>query len=167
MINFPDAWHLAQVAKHNVHHDTMSLERRTGVLKSKYKLAANEWETLGIHTFFILTSNKSACERRLTLTVTEKEWQENTILKGNSYIDVKKLEVMNNDDLLSKLKHPGNRFSKVAVLPEHKRTQLLKLVNSLHKSRSVIPASKQSLIRNAVADTTETIAKDIIKNLGI
>lgn len=165
-MDLPDYLLLTRIESKCAYLDKKSVEARTKVKKPKYKLASNSLPRLGVHTFFVMMGKPYACEGKLTLHIKENEWLEkDTKFKGDSYIDIKNIEAMNDQEILQKSRDSHNGLTRVARMPDSHYKKLRNLVTKVHTSQSHIPQDRQQLIRQAVSDTG--ISDKIIKNLGL
>lgn len=145
--------------------DKKSFEPSTGRIKTKYKLAGNIVATLGIYTFFVMTSQKQACESVVTLEINENDWEQRSGIQGTGYLDIKKIEALNKDELLIKKRDSQNGFQCVGRLCDVKYNELKSLSAKTHMTRVPLTIEKQSLIKQALDDAG--ISTDIIQRLGL
>ncbi|MFH1227885.1 MAG: hypothetical protein V1701_08270 [Planctomycetota bacterium] len=167
-LQLPDNALLLGVQTKHAYFDRKSLEESTGIIKCKYKLCGNILPALEFFTFFILTTNRDACQKYLTLTIQQADWEnrDNNHLRDQcSYLDIKNVEALNKDNLLSKIKDTSNRFAVVAKLCDNKFKKLQQLQDRIHSSRHPVPPKKIELIEKALTDAKEP--EKVIKKLGL
>lgn len=168
----PDGLLLSKIAIQNVYCDRSSLEKKTGKVKPKYKIAGNVLPSLKIYTFFVGTSNSDACEQALTVVVEQKDWE--GLITGHlsapkGYFDIKKIEAFNDKDLLAKMRDGSNGFPSVARLCDAKFQELKQLGVKAHQSHSFVSTEKLALIKAALEDVVDTssISDEVIRKLGL
>lgn len=147
-MELPDEVLLNKVQTKNVHFDRKSIEEYTGREGRKYKLAGNIIKILGIYIFFILTTRESACKRRFTFRIYKKDWENKSLryLNGKcSYLDLTKNEVIEEEQLLNKIKNRKNRFTCVAKLCERKYKELQVLCKKTQKIPSISKEAKDTI----------------------
>ena len=153
-MDLPDEVLLTKVQTGNAHFDKLSIEESTGRIRPKYKLAGNK--LLNIYIFFILTKRESACKRRFTLRVYKKNWEKRSPLhlkRACSYIDLTKNEVLEKDQILSKIKDKKNRFACVAKLCEEKYKELQNICRKM-KSTPIISREVEDIIELSLLEIT-------------
>lgn len=156
---------LASFITQHGYKDKRSFEPSTGRVKTKYKLAGNIVATLGIYTFFVMTSQKQACESVVTLEINENDWEQRNGIRGTGYLDIKKIEALNREEVLSKKKDSQNGFRCIGRLCDTKYNELKSLSARTHMTRIPLAIEKQSLIKQALDDAG--ISTDIIQKLGL
>ncbi len=121
---------LKMIEPKSLHCDKKSKEKFTGVVKTKYKLfAAKILPPLNFYLFFVLTSKIDACQRSFTIKIPFKDWE---IIKSgylapvDSYLDYRKIEHLTEDDVLAKMNDSGNKFVRIAKLPDEKFEEIKK-----------------------------------------
>lgn len=150
----------------NVHRDKKSRERPTGVIKPKYKLAGEPLWDLDQFAFFILTgSNPDAYHKRLLVKVNQSEWlnRASNMLKGVSYIDITRHELMSSRQVAMKIVDKKNGFKYAAELPQAKFQILQKKMLRLKYMRNPVPKETKRVIAKALQVT----APGIMRKLGI
>jgi len=155
-MDLPDEVLLTKVQTGNAHYDKRSIEESTGRIGAKYKLAGNIIKLLDIYIFFILTKRESACKGRFTLRVYKKNWEKRSPLHLNrkySYIDLTKNEVLEKDQILSKIKDKKNRFACVAKLCEEKYEELQNICRKM-KSVPIISREVEDIIELGLLEIT-------------
>ena len=154
MFNIDPKVKLMKISPQFAYCDEKSKEAHTEVLKRKYKVAGNVINSLGIYTFFVLTSKIESCQKFLTVCIEECHWENRNYryLHGNSYLDVKKIESLSKDDLIEKIDDPGNKFVLVAKLCDQKYDELREMIGKLQRSSSFISEDTKKLIAYALSD---------------
>ena len=120
--------------------DSKSEEKTTGIIKPKYKLLFKNHKEMDIFIFFVLTTNKSACVNERTFSILCADWEHRDGTHLNaicSYIDVQKIVVMNEEEVLHKAKNPRIGFSYAGKLSQNKYMELYSLVNNYTSSASI------------------------------
>ncbi|MFC1656079.1 hypothetical protein ACFL3C_04360 [Patescibacteria group bacterium] len=171
-----DDFLLAKIREQNLYCDEASLEKGTKKIKRKFKLAGIQndivTESIAIYRFFVTTSNKITCNNFLTLTVKSKDWEDvqkkykKQIEGNNSYIDIQRIEVLTQDELLMKLKDKKNQFIYVAKLSDKKFSDLKKLPFKIERLHRPLSESKTSEIVNSLISSTKE-ADTFLKKLGL
>lgn len=148
-----------------VYSDRNSKEKLTGKYKTKFKLA--DYTPLGeikVFPFYVLTSSKEACSAYTTEAVKYDEWE--TVLtkyfpkKETSYIDVKKIEVLSEDQVIKKRGSAKNGFKKMARLPESRFKKLSELKKRAARSTSISSDVKEILkLTTGLASSEEFVKK--------
>lgn len=172
----PDAFFLKKIQTRHLYCDKKSKEESTGVIKWKFKLAGIQEDILTdaihIYRFFVGTSKASSCEKNLTLEVKPSDWEHinspymHSIGALSGYFDVKKIEVLNQDDLLEKLKDTANGFQYAAKLHYDVFGRLQTLAYALHRAHKPISAKKVPHIISALIRENDE-ATEILKTLGL
>jgi hypothetical protein len=166
-MEMPDHILLSKVRKQGVYFDYYSLEKMTSVTKPKYKLAINILP-IGIYFFCILTTNESACDSLVSLTVSQSDWENKDpkyLNEPYSYIDIKKTEVLQKTELLAKIKDARNQFIFVAIMNDKKFEELRLLKSKLSKSKRYISERRRNIID--IAFTEANIADEVLAKLQI
>lgn len=166
----PDAALLMLINTQKVYFDIKSIESSTGVEKPKYKLAGNFFSPMGIYTFFVITSNQSACHGNTTVKVETAHWEDKNpkhLNKPESFIDTKKIEVLAGKNVAEKMRDPDNGFLKVARLCDHKYLELKTLSNK--KFDSSVSDQKKKIVEQALSDVFDInqVNDDILDKLGL
>lgn len=128
MIVLPDGVLLQKIITRNIHFDIKSLEVTTNIIKPKYKLTGNILTDIGIYCFFILTKNKYTCRQDLLLCILQKDLldkKKGHLKEKYSYTDITKYEILDKEEILSKIKDDKNGFECVAKL-RAKKYKILK-----------------------------------------
>ncbi|HNV97467.1 MAG TPA: hypothetical protein PKL13_04170 [bacterium] len=152
----PDSILLKTIQKQNAYFHKNSKEQTTGVIKSKYKLAGNILQDFRVYIFFILTSHSSSCDKRTTLKIKKCDWEnrKQKHLGGVGYLDVKKVETLDEKEIITKLK--ANEFYCVARLSDDKFIQLNDLCKKARCQTST-PDKNRSILQIAVSDKIEEL----------
>ncbi len=162
---------LSKIEAQNAYCDKKSKESVTGVVKRKYKLAGNGLRELGVYTFFVSTTNLSACKKRLTIEVEKNHWEnltEGYFKKDVAYIDVTKIEVLRSGELLEKIKDENNKFPHVGKLCDIKY-QELRLLRARAVSDERTHKEKKETIQIALSDaiSEDFISESWLENFGL
>lgn len=132
-----------------IYRDEESIEKTTGIQKTKYKLFWNFLKNIEeVLLFLVSTTNKDAVSKELYFSVHSTEWKENIepmkFLTKTSYISIKKIEVENIEELIEKRKK--NIFYCVAKLPDTKFAEVSKCYkNFIQKVNDLSPSDKSNL----------------------
>jgi len=152
----------------NVHRDEKSKEIATRKVKRKYKLAGNPISDLDQFVFFVMTSKGDTYHRITSIQVNETEWinRSNAFpasLKGMSYVDLTRHEVLTTGEVGYKILDPNNRLQRIAELPEYKYRELKsKLVRMRTLRKPTAPEVTRLLARGL-----EPLSDELIRELGI
>lgn len=149
----PDKVVLLYYLPRNTFLDKTSEEKRTGIIKPKYKLLFKYHKEMGVFVFFVLTTEKSACVQERTCSILDEDWEERREARLGadcSYIDVQKHIVMNKDEVLDKASNSVTGFSYAGKVHQAKFSELTGMV--------------QSYISSATPKT-DFIIRDILRNI--
>lgn len=172
-MEMPESLILRKIINQNVYCDERSEERHiTGVLKRKYKLAGNIIKLLEVYAFFVITKERTSCNRYTTIEVEQKHW-ENKVSKylnePKSYIDLHKVEALSSDELCKKIRDNMNQFLIVARLCDDKYSELKDLRCNIHKCGGFVTTEKIALANLAIQDIVDmsSISDTILEKLGL
>lgn len=159
---------LSDIQRFNAYCDEKSLEKTTGLEKRKYKLAAKFLIEFNSYPFFIFTTEPEACQGDLRFCVAKKDWlnrKSGYLEEPYSYTDLNnKVEILEPEEVLKKIKDRENGFLKVAKLCQNKCIELQQLIPNLLKSkRRILPETKK-IVGLGVLDEG-SIAFQIFKKL--
>lgn len=175
MMIFSDEVYLSKVSTRGLYFDKKSKEEYTGKVKKKYKLAGIQDDILSelqIFRFFVGTSKESSCQKALTLKVEPEDWEDvhdshsSTVGSKCGYFDVRKVDILNREELLTKIKDPSNGFGYVAKLKYECFGDLQSLALSLNRSHKPIPPAKVPHILNALIKKSDAV-DEIMLQLGL
>jgi hypothetical protein len=124
----PDSILLSKIKKASAYYDKKSIEEFTNRVRYKYKLAGNS--LLNTFYFFVLFTEKSACNRRLLICLAKSDWEykkEGYLDNEFSYTDLNKCEALDEQDILGKMRDLENGFEYVAKLKRTKFEQFRKI----------------------------------------
>ncbi len=164
---------LSRVQTQKVFCDRTSIDRHTHQRKTKYKVAGNILAPLKVYAFFVATSQRDACKKNSTVVVEPQHWENvvGTHLRAPfTYLDVRKVEPLSDQELAQKMRDPANRFSCVARLCDAKYQELKGLRSSVHTHHAYLPVDQIVLIKAALDDVfvdTSKISDDILQKLGL
>lgn len=166
-MNLPDDLLLGKIKKKHLYRDHKSKEVTTSKQKPKYKLAGNKNEILGNYFFTILTKESAACKRQLTVKIAQNDWEakidnEEYLRLEYSYCDITKYEIIERDELLSKMRDKDNGFPYVARLCESKHKEMQKLRKRMH----CLPYIQPSEI-NAINEGMSDVHEETLTKLGL
>ena len=156
-----ELWHkfiLLRLKAFNAYCDEQSEERLTGVKKRKYKLALNVIRDIQIYPFFVLNSSLN-CSRYYAFEVQCSDWVYKAktltgypyLSKAVSYIDVKKMEMIPQDELYNKMKS-RSQFFWVGKLTTTKCDKLKEFCNRVKNTTDVQPEYKGLMLRELTGD---------------
>jgi hypothetical protein len=170
VINLPDDVLLGKIETQKAYYDYKSLEKFTGKIGRKYKLAGKIFSlppVLTLYPFFVLTTNKEACQKELTVCVQVSDWEDRQVghLERESFMDIKKVDTLDKDEILSKLNDSENGFPYVARLSDNKFNELKGKQENLHKARRV-SEEDLAIIQYALAeaDVPEKILNKLLNS---
>lgn len=164
MIELPDEVILSKITSRCAYRDEKSIEniKPTPPPKRKFKLSGGK--ILEQYLFHPLTTRSSACRQRVTLVINPEHW-ENKIndeyLNQISYCDLRKFDLLLEEDVLFKCRDRENGFEYVAKLCYSKCQELLKLNIQLRIEPDVSDEIK-NVIDISIADI---VADEIITKL--
>ena len=157
---FPKELLLKTIEKQNAYCCQKSIEKSTGVKKTKYKLAGNRFYE--VYIFFILSS-KNYGNKYTTLEIEEKDWEnrKSKHLDGNGYLNVKNIETLTEEEIVSKLRS-GSAY-KVARLCNAKFIDLNDLCKQAGSQTST-SEEKKALLQIATISDIENISKENVSS---
>lgn len=157
-IPFPDSFFLSRIKKRHLYFDKKSKEEHTNIIKPKYKLAGNV--ILDNYFFHVLTTDSSACKRKLTVTIPRCKWEnvsdDGFLREDVSYCDLRRCDIIEKNLLLSKIKDKGNTFPYVAKLCEVKYIELCKLQDTLNVLPYISEETK-NIVEKCLSDNVDEI----------
>lgn len=168
-MDLPDDLILKRIQKNKVYCDWKSKESNTGAIGKKYKLAGNIIEEFSIYTFFSITKSLTS-NRNFNLEVKQSEWEnrdERFLDKPISYIDIRRVEAIDKEELLSKIKDCRNKFPRVAVLCSNKCQELENIKQRVRRLGCFIPSDVLTLIDVAIGDISKVSVDGIVNQLGL
>ncbi len=150
----------------NVYLDKKSKEKRTNIIKRKYKLAGTVVIELKQFLFFIITTQKESYSKKTSIVVHGSEWinKDKRYCKkfdSDSILDVTRYEILSPKEVSVKIKDGSNGFNRIAELPPEKMRifqEKLKERRSKHK----IPMEMRKIIGKSLG-----MSERIMKELGI
>lgn len=146
-MDIPDKVLLSKICFRHLYLDKQSQETFTEQIKFKYKLAGNP--ILNQYLFHVLTTRKSACKKGLTLEIEEHHWDDRSEIftsKETSYCDVSKTDVIDEDDLVGKIRDENNGFAYCAKLCRIKHQEFDEIIELACKSPRISDETKKILI---------------------
>jgi hypothetical protein len=166
---FPDKLLISKIKNQHVYFDFKSIEKTTKIQKRKYKLAGNtiNLSPYSFYPFFLITKNQDACRKCLTVCIEQVDWEQKVQGYLNlqySYIDIHKVEVLNENDILDKIKDSQNGFPCVAKLSDKKYEELKSKLLVLSSNRDIV-SQTTSIIQCALAEAN--IAETILEKLKL
>jgi hypothetical protein len=168
-IIFPDTTLLGLLEIQYAYYDKKSLEEKTKIIKPKYKLLRKKLPSpLDSFIFFVMTTNPNACERFLTLCIYQKDWENRKtghLREKCSYLDIRKIEVIDKDTALWKMKDGDNKFLKVAKLSDNKFLEIKKLYKGSYQNPVIVSPEIKQLIEVALDEAN--IGESTLKKLGL
>ena len=165
----PDSALIQSIKTQNAYADYKAFEKFTKKEKKKYRLAGKiiDLSPLMFFPFFFLTKRSTACQPALTVRIHISDWEckhpAHLTLEW-SFLDIKKVELLNKDIILQKMKDSQNGFPFVGRLSDNKFKELKEKLKNLGRARSI--SEKQSaLIQCAL--TEADIPKTILEKLSL
>jgi hypothetical protein len=151
------------------YRDEKSLETSTKIVKRKYKLAGNiiDLPSLKLFSFFVLTTERTACRSVLTVQIKKSDWENKDSRYLNeeySYADINKVEPLSKEAIAQKRRDTQNRFLFVGKLSDVKFKELRSKRENLSKTRP-IPERHSALIECALADAE--IPQKVLEKLSL
>lgn len=166
-IIFPDKVLMNLVEPQFSYYDKKSFEEKTGIIKPKYKLLRKKLPfPLNSFIFFVLTTNANACERFFTLHLYQTDWiniKTGYLMENCSYLDIRKIEVLDENNVLKKMKDCDNKFLKIAKLSDKKFSEIKTLYANSYQNPVKISEEIRELIEIATTDSEEKI----LQRLGL
>ena len=162
---------LRMVETQKVYFDKNSIERSTGRVRNKYKLAGNVLSPLGIYTFFVITTNESSCHPKTTIKVEKHHWEDkhpSHLNAAMSYVNIKNVEPLTGKELILKMRDTDNGFKRVARLCTEKFEEL-KIMRTNVNFGGYISDHRRIIVEQALADVghVSDISDDILIKLGL
>lgn len=155
---------LQKIIEANLYQDKLSLEKHTSIQKPKYKLARKK--ILEDFLFHYLTTTKNACKKTSTITIKKQDWEDiasdEYLWADCSYCDISKYDLINEEELLKKIKDKNNGFPYVARMPIYKYKKLLKLCKKIKYILSISNETKE-IIESSLHD----IADEKLRQIGL
>ncbi len=166
-IIFPDETLLNLIEPQFSYYDKKSFEKKTGITKPKYKLLRKKLPfPLNSFIFFVLTTNANACERFFTLCLYQNDWSNTRtgyLTEKCSYLDIRKIEVLDEKNILKKMKDGDNKFLKIARLCDKKFAEIKILYKNSYQNPVNVSKDVIELIEIATTDSEEKI----LQRLGL
>jgi len=165
----PKPLFLQTIEVRNVHLDVHSKEKRTGIVKQKYKLAGNRFPTGGF-LFWVYTSQDETYPKNRTVIFNHPSDYEfcssNALKKKPSYICIDRTDYATDDEIYTKYTNAANQFKKVAKVNDAAFKQLAALRGKLRLNSN--PNSKQEIenIARATVGSDENV-DDVLKSMGL
>jgi hypothetical protein len=118
-MDLPNKTLLEKISKSHCYYDKKSKNKNYPFEeKPKYKLAGKPF--LNNYFFHILTTNKGACSKRVTLVIKKGDWIERASVRylqeEVSYCDLESYEILIGNQLLKKMRDKKNGFFFAAKL---------------------------------------------------
>lgn len=149
------------------YYDKKSFEKKTSITKPKYKLLRKKLPfPLSSFIFFVLTTNADACERFFTLCLHQDDWSNiktGYLAEKCSYLDIRKIEVLDEKTILKKMKDGDNKFLKIAKLCDKKFLEIKTLYKNSYQNPVNVSKDVRVLIEIATTDSEEKI----LQRLGL
>ena len=166
-IIFPDDVLMNLVEPQFSYYDKKSFEEKTGIIKPKYKLLRKKLPfPLNSFIFFVLTTKIGACERFFTLYLRQADWinkKTGYLTEECSYLDIRKIEVLDEKSVLKKMKDCDNKFLKIAKLSDEKFLEIKNLYANSYQNPVKVSEEIRELIEIATTDSEERI----LQRLGL
>jgi len=160
----------SHIKEQHAYFDFKSYEEYIKKVRRKYKLTAKTIKLeQNFYPFFILTTRSQACQEALTVCIERDHWEQRKPghLERTSYLDIKKIETLTEEEIILKIKDSKNGFPLVAKLCDKKYQEIKDKRHSLHLARTRIPASKCEIINYVLAEVKEEVADKILRNLDL
>ncbi len=137
------------VEPRHVYYDKKSKERRTGIVKPKYKVAMQYLSVSEFFPFYLFNTDPCAKTYRFTVKQSELENRNPSLLSNDeSHIDVRELETHTAEEIIRKRNDRENGFPLVAKL-KTTRFAVLRDFCAVCALRSDLSKTSQSNILNA------------------
>jgi len=165
----PDDDPLNKINKSCAYCDEKSLEKYTGKIKRKYKLAGNPivGHYLDKYIFHVLTHVRDACKPSVTLSISKDDWENRVngryLQEEVSYCDLRKYDIFTGEELLEKIADKKNGFEYVAQLCATKCGEL-RQVNLRYQRIHDIPEEIRGIVGASLDDD---ILNTILQRLGL
>lgn len=161
---------LSKIVQRGVYLDRKSIEKHTGKIGKKYKVAGNCIPEINFYFFFVTSSSKSAYGVKNTISVLSHEWidKESWALNGVSQVSYTHFDKFTSEEVLEKIKDPYNGFKSVAQMTEAK----FKALVSCYKKNKVsarLSSTNQALLDIGLSedDIVNEVAEQRLRELGI
>lgn len=160
---------LTSIEEQHAYHDTTSYEKFTNKIKRKYKLAVKPIELDQIfYIFFVLTTNDQACQRVLTVIIDPEHWENRheSHLMGKSFLDIKKIDALTEEEVLCKIRDPRNKFLCAARLCDAKYEEVRLKKDDLHRANYLSDTNKM-IIENVLSEGSQEATDKILRGLEL
>lgn len=130
----PDSILLRNINLRNTFLDRKSKEESTSITKAKYKLLTFKdliLADLGLFVFHVLTTGEDSYIKDKTMDIYPNDWEyrDGTHLGANcSRLCTQKVDVLNKETLLEKIRDDKNRFSHVGTIYQSKFSEIIDFI---------------------------------------
>lgn len=165
-VRFTDRFVLMKIKRRNVYYDKHSIERSTKRERNKFKILNNSIDTLKIYIFFPLTSQDyvQIDKPEFFLTCEPQHWEDihldfsDRLNSQCSYLDIRKVEEMTEEELLTKLHDSTNSFRLAGTLCDVRFADLQSLLCSAPYFKTFMPNSTAKILGHALHDAQKEMA---------
>ena len=168
-MSFSDKLALSKFQPQHAYHDKKSRDKHyPHHIKRKNKLLGNVFPNVDCFPFFILTSEKDACSKAVSIEITDDDWEhkdKNCLKESIGYADITKMEFLKKDDILLKTRDKGNGFPLAGKLSDEKFKQLRDLRHNGKTSPRFSSDEDKDLMMIALEEPS--IADEIVKRLNL
>jgi len=171
-LNFPKQILLAAIQERHIYKDEKSLEKSTGIIKRKYKLAGKWPDVLkneDMRLFFVSTSKEYSVQSRSKIEISKDDYltcKLSTLKNVVSYYNPGRYELLSGDDIKTKIDDIDNGFKDVATIKETSFEKFLHQAEKL-KLGGRPPKTVEDLVTIMKCVADEEISNQKLKELHI
>ncbi|MEK7569402.1 MAG: hypothetical protein AAB500_00710 [Patescibacteria group bacterium] len=171
-MEMPDGILLKNINLRNAFLDRKSIEANTGKIKAKYKLLTFKdliLRDLGVFVFHILTTGKDSYIKEKTMDIFLADWEyrDGTHLNSEcSKLCSQKVDIINKEVLLEKIRDTNNRFPHTGTLSQIKFNEILKFIREDFEKTDLKTDFDVKEIINSMFDKKQ-VAKNILDKFGL
>lgn len=168
----PEGVLLSYVNLRNAFLDRKSEEKGTTRVKAKYKLLTQKDTTLtelGVFVFHVLTTGDESYIQSKSIDILFADWEyrDGTHLGStSSKLCTQKVDVMNKESLLAKIRDTENRFSHTGTLQQKKFSEVIEFIKKdFEKTDSKTDFDVKEIV-NAIFDKKQ-IVEQVLNKFGL
>ncbi|MDD2656177.1 MAG: hypothetical protein PHQ18_01245 [Patescibacteria group bacterium] len=161
---------LAIIQEKHLYWEKNSLDKKTGESKDKYKLACKKIEVINAFSFFVGSSQERLAGKYLTYKTEDDDWCEKYthLFRGTSYFDLSNAEIVEESELLTKIRKGNTVFSVVAKLRDDSFSRLISMAPNIRRAGNIYDNEKRNLILMALGEESiKEEAGKVLKNLDL
>jgi hypothetical protein len=157
------------IKEQHAYCDYKSVEKAIDKTKKKYKVSAKPIKiSQNLYPFFILTTEMQACQGCLTVCINTNHWEDRqkNHLERTSYLDIKKIDILDEEEVISKIKDCKNGFPLVARLCDIKYKEVKDKKNKLYLASRISEISRE-IIQQALSESEEELTDKVLEGLDL